>query len=136
MLRRFNNVFKIFVFLILLWSLILVLIVLLLYAIIADLSVMLYFITFGLIGEIKCEYCCHGLFLVKGLSSPWKPLFVLFENFRYFFNKGLGDEIESNKIKITEKGPSCYRQYKTNTKKIIFSHLYAILIFLVLFFYL
>ena len=101
--------FNIFVFLILLWPLILVLIVLLLYAIIADLSVMLYFITFGWIGEINCEYCCHGLFLVKGLSSPWKPLFILFENFRYFFNKGLGDEIESNKIKITEKGPSCYR---------------------------
>lgn len=71
--------------------------------------VMLYFITFGFIGEIECECCCHGPFLVKALSSPSIPLFIIFEKVRYFFDKGLINEIESNKVKITEKGRFSYR---------------------------
>ena len=71
--------------------------------------VMLYFITFGFIGEIECKCCCHGPFLVEALSKPWRPIFILFQKVRYFFEKGLSDEIERNKVKITEKGPFRYR---------------------------
>ena len=102
-------IFKIFVFLILLGPLILATLVLLLIAIIADMFVMLYFITFGFLGEIECKCCCHGPFLVEALSKPWGPIFNLFQKVRNFFEKGLSDEIERNTVKISEKGPFSYR---------------------------
>jgi len=87
--------FKIFVFLILLGPLIIAVLALLLMAIIADIFVMIYFTTFGWIGEIGYKGCIHGEFLVKALSSPWKPLFILFLKVYYLFNQGLNEEIEA-----------------------------------------
>ena len=98
--------FKIFILLILLGPLIVASLVLFGIAILGDILVILYFFLCGWCSEIQlcdCGGCCRP-FLVKGLTTPWKPICLLFYKLCEFLNKDLFKEIEGTDVRIAYNG--------------------------------
>ncbi len=63
-------------------------------AILADILVILYFVSIGWCGEFQLSDYGVGCqpFLVEGLTTPWKPISLLFERIGKFFDKDLFKE--------------------------------------------
>ena len=86
-----NCILKIFLSIIIFGPVLVVTILLIALALIANCFTLLYFILFGWFCEVQiCKDACHGPFIADALYSPWKLLIAFWEKISNFLCENSG----------------------------------------------